>query len=199
MTRRSPYEDEAALIAGMIDERPEAWRAFHASYGTQVDRTIVSVTRRFWRLLSEVDVHDARAGFYASLLANDKRKLRCFDPARGLRFGAWIKVLAIRSTLDFIRRVRRQPPRSDLDEALDVPCSSTADPHANAVRREQGAVVADLIGELSARDRELIRLHFVEQMEPLEIADRMSVSVKTVYSKKNKIIARLKVLLDRAS
>jgi RNA polymerase sigma-70 factor (ECF subfamily) len=198
MTRLNPYEDEALLVAGMIDDEADAWRAFHAFHGALVDRTILNVTRRFWRLLAPVDAHDARAGFYASLLSNDKRKLRSFDPGRGLRFSAWIKVLAVRSTLDFVRRVRRRPPSSDLAEAMDVPCAK-GDPHASAVRKEERAVVADLIGELSERDRELVRLHFIEDMEPFEIADRMSVSVKTVYSKKNKIIARLKVLLDRAS
>jgi RNA polymerase sigma-70 factor (ECF subfamily) len=196
--RRRTYEDDARLVAGMVGEEPEAWRAFHELYGALVERTIASVMRRFWRLLSPVDAHDACAGFYASLLANDKRKLRSFDPTRGLRFAAWIKVLAIRSTLDFVRRVRRRPPSSDLDEALDVPCGKI-DPHAVAVRREEWAVVRDLIEELSPRDRELVHMHFIEDMEPFEIADKMSVSIKTVYSKKNKIIARLKVLLDRAS
>jgi RNA polymerase sigma-70 factor (ECF subfamily) len=195
---KGPFCNDALLIEAMVDDHPEAWRAFDEIYGGLVQRTIANVTRRSWRLLSTADAYDARASFYASLLANDKRKLRSFDPGRGIRFASWIKVLAIRSTLDFVRHVRRQPPSSDLAEALEVPCSRT-DPHANAVRRQQGAVVAGLLGELSARDRELVRLHYVEDMEPFEIADRMSVSVKTVYSKKNKIIARLKVLLDRAS
>src|SRR5215813_1357992 len=143
-TRLNPYDDDRILVSGLIDEDAEAWRAFHELYGALVERTIASVMRRFWRLLAPVDAHDARAGFYASLLANDKRKLRSFDPGRGLRFSAWIKVLAVRSTLDFVRRARRRPPSSDLDEALDIPCGK-ADPHAHAVRKEERAVVTDLI------------------------------------------------------
>ena len=198
MTRKRPYLNDAFLVAGMVDDDPDAWRAFHELYGGLVQRTIGGVTRRFWRVLSPTDVLDVRASFYASLLANDKRKLRSFDLNRGIRFSSWIRVLAVRSTLDFVRHARRRPPSYDLEEALDVPCSRT-DPHANAVRNQEGAVVAELLHELTARDRELVRLHFIEDMAPFEVADRMSVSVKTVYSKKNKIIARLKGLLDRAS
>jgi RNA polymerase sigma-70 factor (ECF subfamily) len=198
MTQASLFEGDARLVAGMLDDLPEAWRAFDESHGALVQRTIAQVMRRFWRLLSPADLPDARAIFYASLLANKKRKLRSFDATRGIPLSAWIKVLAVRSTLDYVRRARRQPPRSDLEEALEIPCSR-ADPHANAVRMQERAVVAELIAELSPRDRELVRMHFIEEMAPLEIADRMSVSVKTIYSKKNKIIARLKVLRDRAS
>jgi len=42
MRRRDPYEEDAALVAGMIDGEPGAWREFHERHAALIERTIAS-------------------------------------------------------------------------------------------------------------------------------------------------------------
>ena len=44
----------------------------------------------------------------------------------------------------------------------------------------------------------LVALYFGEGLEPEQIAERMHISVKTVYSKKHKIQSRLEAMLSQA-
>jgi RNA polymerase sigma-70 factor, ECF subfamily len=189
--------DDALLVSGLLANAPGAWRAFDELYGELIHRAVAGVTRRSWRVVSPTDTLDACAVFYASLLANDMRKLRTFDPHRGSPFSAWIRVVATRSTLDYVRRARRALPTSKLDDAEEMACAD--DPHADIERKQDSAVLAELLSNLTERDRQLVRLHFFEGLSPFEAADRMNVSVRTVYSKKNKIVARLQLLFRRAA
>ena len=51
------------------------------------------------------------------------------------------------------------------------------------------------MGKLSAKDQAFVRLYFGEGMAPEKIATELGISVKTVYSKKHKIGAKLEALL----
>jgi RNA polymerase sigma-70 factor (ECF subfamily) len=52
-----------------------------------------------------------------------------------------------------------------------------------------------MMGKLSSKDQMFIRLYFGEGLAPEKIAAEMGISVKTVYSKKHKIGAKLEALL----
>jgi len=52
-----------------------------------------------------------------------------------------------------------------------------------------------VLEEFTPKDRKFVKLYFGEGLAPEQIAKRMGISVKTVYSKKHKIQARLEGLL----
>ena len=70
--------------------------------------------------------------------------------------------------------------------AADGPARSTS----------QASSVAALLSEFTHKDREFVELYFGEGLDPDEVARRMGISVKTVYSKKHKIQRRLADLLS---
>ncbi len=84
------------LVAALLTDEPWAWKEFQRRFDRLIQRCITKVTRRFSSLLGPDDVRDIYASLYLSLLANDRHKLRSFDPARGNRFSSWIGLLAIR-------------------------------------------------------------------------------------------------------
>ena len=84
------FADDEMLIAGMIANTPKAWREFQSRFDRLIHRCITKVTRRFSSIVSQDDVREIYSTLYLSLLANDKRKLRTFDPERGNRFSSWI-------------------------------------------------------------------------------------------------------------
>jgi RNA polymerase sigma-70 factor (ECF subfamily) len=81
--------------------------------------------------------------------------------------------------------------RSDAHElACDLP-----DPFESAVEAERAGIAANLLASFSAKDRTFATLYFGEELDPSEIASRLNISVKTVYSKKHKIQSRLESVL----
>ena len=183
------------LVGAMITNEPWAWKEFQRRFDRLIQRCITKVTRRFSSLLGQDDVRDIYASLYLSLVANDRHKLRSFDPARGNRFSSWIGLLAINCAYDYLRTIKREPNRTTLSEADELVCS-LPDPYESAVESERAEIAAELLGQFSAKDRTFATLYFGEELDPNEIASRMNISVKTVYSKKHKIQSRLESVLS---
>jgi RNA polymerase sigma-70 factor (ECF subfamily) len=197
----SPHQsldDDDALVAAMIRNEPRAWRAFQRRFDRLIHRCITKVTRRFTSIVTQDDVRDIYATLYLSLVANDRHKLRTFDPTRGNRFSSWIGLLAINCAYDYLRAIKREPNKGTLAEADDLACDMP-DPFEHAVEAERARAAAKMLDGFSAKDRHFAALYFGEGMDPLEIASRMNISVKTVYSKKHKIQTRLESLTLKAA
>jgi RNA polymerase sigma-70 factor (ECF subfamily) len=154
------------------------------------------VTRRFASVVSQDDVREIYATLYLSLLSNDKHKLRTFDPERGNRFSSWIGLLAINAAYDYLRTLRREPQKEQLAEATEL-VAELPDPFELIAERQHAQIAARTLEDFSDKDRAFAALYFGEGMDPAEIAQRMNISVKTVYSKKHKIQSRLESVLSQ--
>jgi RNA polymerase sigma-70 factor (ECF subfamily) len=183
---------EQVLLEKMIAGCERAWREFHARYNRLIYRCIVKVLGRY---ASQDDLREVYATLLNQLLANDMHKLRMFDPERGSRFPSWITLLASHVAHDFIRGNRRDEIRAPLSEAEAMPCEHPS-PFDHVVYRERVERIASALSALPAKDREFITLYFGEELEPEQIAERMRISVKTVYTKRHKIQSRLEAMLS---
>lgn len=178
--------EDAALVRGMIAGEAGAWETFHARHTPVLCKCIERAMQPFG-CAGEDDVREVHASLVLSLLAHDKRKLRAYDPSRGARFSSFLGMLAIHAAFDHLRAIRRAPWPAPLYEAEDVP-SDEPDPFERTWRRENAAQVLESLGE---RDRAFVGLILREGLAFEEIAQRMRISVKTVYSRKHKIQLRL--------
>jgi RNA polymerase sigma-70 factor, ECF subfamily len=188
------FESDDDLIAGMLANDPAAWREFQARFDRLIMRCITKVTRRFASMLSQDDVREIYATLYVSLLANDKHKLRTFDPERGNRFSSWIGLLAINAAYDYLRSLKREPAKECITEAMELVCD-LPDPFELTSEHERASIAQKTLEDFSEKDRAFAALYFGEGMDPQDIAARMNISVKTVYSKKHKIQSRLESVL----
>jgi len=184
---------EEELRTRLVASQPTAWREFERRYDRLIDRCILKVTRRFSSVVSADDVREIGGTLRLSLLANDMHKLRSFDPDRGNRFSSWIGLLAINAAYDYLRSLRREPGKAALTEATDL-AAETPDPFEAVAQRQRATIAQRLLEQFSARDRTFAALYFGEGLDPNVIAARMKISVKTVYSKKHKIQARLEAM-----
>ncbi len=185
----SKWTDEE-LLEKMIASSPSGWREFTVRYDRLIYRCILKVTRRFSSVVSPEDSREISATLQLSLLANNMHKLRSFDPTRGNRFSSWIGLLAINCAYDYLRSLRREPGKACLSEATDLACE-LPDPFEAVSQRQRAGIAARMLEGFSDRDRTFASLYFGEGMDPVAIAEEMNISVKTVYSKKHKIQARL--------
>lgn len=189
-------DEDLLLIDAMLTGSASAWREFQSRYDWLVHRCIMKVTRRFTSIVSADDVRDIASSLYLSLLQNDMHKLRSFDPARGNRFSSWIGMLAINCAYDYLRALKREPSKEPLSDAGELVCH-LPDPFQATVEREHALMAQAVLADFSQKDQQFADLYFVERMDPQQIADRMNISVKTVYSKKHKIQSRLESALDQ--
>lgn len=187
-------QDEDALVREMLAGSRRAWHVFHARYDRLILRCITSVTTRFTLFLGEDDVAEIYAALLRSLWEGDMSRLRAFDGRRGNRLGTWVGLLAVNCAYDRLRTRRREPTRASLDECEEMD-SGTLTPHEALERKEQLAAVNELLREFPERDREFVALYFGEGLDVEQVAARMQISVKTVYSKKHKIQSRLEARL----
>jgi RNA polymerase sigma-70 factor (ECF subfamily) len=190
----TPAADDAKLVRALIADDPSAWREFNTRFSRLVLSTINRVTARFSAVVSQEDLREIYATFCMQLLANDKLKLRSFDPERGNKLSTWLGLLASHTAYDFLRSARREPRRAALSDL----CSSLPDPCESALMRERASLVSELLAHFTDKDRAFIQLYFGEGLAPEVVAERLNISVKTVYSKKHKIQARLQTLLSEA-
>jgi RNA polymerase sigma-70 factor, ECF subfamily len=189
------FESDDDLIAGMLANDPAAWREFQVRFDRLIMRCITKVTRRFASMVSQDDVREIYATLYVSLVANDKHKLRTFDPERGNRFSSWIGLLAINASYDYLRSLKREPAKECITEAMELVCD-LPDPFELTSEHERAAIAQKTLEDFSEKDRTFAALYFGEGMDPQDIAERMNISVKTVYSKKHKIQSRLESVLS---
>ena len=188
--------DDRELVARLLSDHDAAWREFDTRFSRLIYRCITRVTGRFSAVVGPEDVREIYALLYLQLLANDKHKLRSFEPGRGNRLGSWIGMLAIHSAYDYLRTLRREPRRGALAEA-EALSSEVDDPYEQYLMHERADLVEDMLSGFSDKDREFIALYYGEGLEPEQVAERMDISIKTVYSKKHKIRSRLEALLGR--
>ena len=198
VSQTSPACTEAELVEAMMAGHDHAWVEFHRRYIRLIYRCITKITGRFSAMVSQEDVREIYATLVLQLLSNDMHKLRSFDPERGSRLGTWIGMLAINATYDHLRLVRREPTRGTLSEAHCVRCDRP-DPFAEVDRKQRERALAEMLRDFSDKDRQFVTLYFDQGLDAEEVATRMQISVKTVYSKKHKIRTRLERILQEAS
>lgn len=111
----------------------------------------------------------------------------------------WIKVVAVRRTIDFVRSRRVE---ASLDEpggvgafALEAARDPGPDPEESALRAERMRVLSRVVDGLAAEDRRLLVLMFVEGRCGEDVARELSTTVGAVYTRKNRLRRRLTLLL----
>jgi RNA polymerase sigma-70 factor (ECF subfamily) len=184
---------EADLIAGLLSDRLDAWQEFNARYSRMLYGCIVRIIRRFVRSTGSEDANDVYAILCLSLL-QDKRKLQSFEPGRGTKLGSWLAMLAVHATYDYLRALKRRPTGIPIDTVLDLAANSPA-PEELCIQHQKNELVAQLMNELTEKDRQFMLLHFGQGLEPQQVAAAMGISVKTVYTKKHKLRGRLEAML----
>jgi RNA polymerase sigma-70 factor, ECF subfamily len=181
---------EAELLDRLLRSDANAWRELNQRYARLITSCIQRVVARFSKRVSVDAVEEIYATFSLKLLANDKHKLRSFEPHRGNKLGTWLGMLATHCAYDYLRSVRREPSSVCLTEAETL-TSEHHDPCESAVLSERAQLVRDLLAEFSDKDRQFVTLYYQDGLSPEHVAERLGISVKTVYSKKHKIQRKL--------
>lgn len=186
----SPAPDDEAALAGR----------FAAGEAAAFDEVVARYQHRVTRLANRLlgwgdardahDVDDAVQDVFLAALTNARR---CRGGANGM--WPWLATITVNTCRSIRRRawvrlrfVRDLLARPGLESAAAADDGLEADERLQAVR--------DAVSRLPGKDREVIVLHYLEGMRPVDIAEVLGASPNAVEVRLHRARAKLKVELE---
>lgn len=182
--------DDQALVARLLRGDAASWKEFQVRFDRLVRRQVERVCRGFARVLGSDEMEEIRAEFYLSLLDREMRKLRLFDPARGLKLSSWVALLAGNAARDFLRAHRRRP--AGVSQTGEIERVDERDLFEETANRERCGRALDLLKGFAPQDQRLLLMLHVEEASVEEIARACGGSEKTVYTRAHRIRAQVR-------
>lgn len=178
------------LMTRLLRGEDGGWREFQVRFDRLVRRQVERVCRGFARTLGSDEMEEIRADFYLSLVDREMRKLRLFDPSRGLKLSSWVALLAGNAARDFLRAHRRRP--ATLTSTGEVDRVDERDLFEDTSNRERCGRTLDALHTFSPQDQRLLLMLHVEEASVSEIARACGGSEKTVYTRAHRIRAQVR-------
>ena len=140
------------------------------------------------------EVRDVAHTVFLSLLEHDRRRLRRF--AGQCSLATWVRLIAVRTAIDHLRRERRAPSRVTEGEAEERTLRDMADDSPSAAEllenREERRILDEIRKDLTPRERLFVELYYRRELSPQEVARIMSCTMGAVYTMKNRVREKLK-------
>lgn len=184
---------DGPLLTRVLARDQLAWRELLRRFRGLMFRCIQKVAGKYDAVLSNEDINEIFGDVCFNLLRDDMRKLRAYDPTRGAKLGSWLGLLAINTAYDYLRQTSRRPLLDRLDGAPDR-AGDAPSALDEILEKERWGYLNTLLADFSARDRRFVELYYGAGLMPEQVAAAMGISVKTVYSKKNKLRTKLLAL-----
>ena len=148
------------------------------------------------------DLEDLHNTVFLKLFERGCNKLRQYRGKSGCSLASWIRMIAVRTVLDDLRKkgvdaVSWQKRRVPLESVPELKAEGV-DSDAWTEEAERKRLMQLGIQRLSARDRLFMKLHFDRGLSIAEVAETMQLSMVNAYSIKHRAIQRLRLHLTSA-
>lgn len=195
------FPDEHGLLGRCVDQGDEAaWESFVSQYSRFIWSAVQKAFNSYFFRFSQEDVEDVFNAVFLSLIENDFRKLRQFRGENSCSLSTYLTVVTVRMSIDFMRRDKSYAfvetcADDGADLLLMIPDNS---PSAFSVLEEQGRrkVFAAAVEMLPVDDRMLFALFCRKDCPAETVAGLLGMPVEAVYTRKNRIIGKLKKIIE---
>ena len=199
MTSRKRFADaeDNVLLAACIAGEPTALAAFVQRFELYVRHIVGRTVRRYTSNIDSTVLDDLCQEVFVALFEKDRRRLRLFEGRNGCPLRAWIRVIAMRTTVSRMRRWKNhsQLPSEDSDRGSMKMVDDGPDAlQLLAAEDDQNrkAQLLNLAQCLSPEDRELIELIYVHEMSVPAITEKLRIRRGALYMRKNRALTRLR-------
>ncbi len=186
-------DQEKKHLEACLKGEKSAWDTFVLQYSSLVYHTIKTMLSLYHTEPRPDIVEDLYQEFFLSLIRDNFVKLRQFRGERGCSLASWLRVIASRQTIDFLRK--RATSANAAKNATATLSSDHPDPSTSLIDQEQRRLLFQALQTLPPRDRLFIDLYFRQVLPPQEIAAILRVSPSAVYTQKSRILANLRETL----
>jgi RNA polymerase sigma-70 factor (ECF subfamily) len=188
--------NEGDLLRKCLNEGDAAsWELFVGQYSGLIWSSIKKTCRTYNYQHSDEDAEDLFHSVFLSLIEDDFKKLRQYRADNSCSLGTWLTIIASRRTIDHMRSDRSRFYDDPVCEGVDIfemMPSDCKSPEHHLEEKQKTAMLRDAVMELPDQDRLIYRLLIEKGMSAEETARFMGMEVGAVYSRKNRIIGRLK-------
>jgi RNA polymerase sigma factor (sigma-70 family) len=183
------------LLAAVLSGAPDAQDRLVAAYGPHVHGTISRYLAL--RCRGRLDLaDDLTHEVFLALFRDGARRLRGYESRNGCSFAGWLRVVAVRLTIDVLRRDRRLVSLDDdstaMTELRRTLQGGTADPELAFQGSETAGQLARAIAGLGPKDRLLVELHLLRGASLPAVATALGVSANAAYVRKSRVLDRLR-------
>ncbi|MFQ6086354.1 MAG: RNA polymerase sigma factor, partial [Candidatus Bathyarchaeia archaeon] len=153
----------------------EAWDLFVLKYSRLVHHAIYQVLSRAGSPARPEVADDLYQEVFASLLTDGRKKLRQFRGKNGCSLASWIRMIAARKALDYLRRECRSPSCFEEPEILEnMSGDCEEDPEGELIRSEERRMMRGAIAMLQPRHRLFVELYYHRGLSISEISQIMN-------------------------
>ncbi len=175
------------LLHGCVAGDKASWALFVKHYSKLIYHSIYKTLRVNAKPTGPDDINDLFQDLFASICADNCKKLRMFDPCKGVSLASWLRMIAVRMTIDHLRRQRSS---TSLEDLLTEPSRDGG--QETHIDDETLQCLRGVLEELSDKDKLLIELFYFKELPPEEIARILNISVGAIYTRRNRIIEKIR-------
>jgi RNA polymerase sigma factor (sigma-70 family) len=125
-----------------------------------------------------------------------------FKGKNGCPLRAWVRVIAMRTTVSQMRRWKHHsalPGDDNSSGSIKVVDDSTRPDrvYESQLAKQRSSFIFELVESLSSEDKVLFNLIYIDEVPVPELTERLNIQRGALYMRKNRVIARLRRQADR--
>ncbi|MBI5196388.1 MAG: sigma-70 family RNA polymerase sigma factor [Nitrospirae bacterium] len=188
-------QDSELIKKCLSGENVAAWEVFVKSYSKLIWNSIHKTFNQYSFRHSKEDTEDIYGSVFLSLIENDFKKLRQFRGENACTLRTWLTVITVRMTIDYMRRDKGRFLAESTEKNVDVFEFIPDRRYCSEKLLEEKQTSENLrksVELLPLQDRMIYDLLYNREVSPEEAAKILGLSAADIYSRKHRIIEKIK-------
>ena len=193
-----PEVPETELLARCLDGDKQAWESFVLKYSRLVRHSLFHTLRHKNPPIESDTIDDLHQDVFSCLVEDNFKKIRQFKGKNGCSLASWIRVIAVRKALDYLRKERATVSTRNDPNALENPIGDPYEKRSSEdefLRAEEIEIMGDVIRRLHPRHRFFIELYYRQGSPIEEISEIMKLDPNAVYQLQHRVKERIREIL----
>jgi RNA polymerase sigma factor (sigma-70 family) len=184
------------ILKGCISGEKKAREEFVIRFSNPVYQCIQFTLKAKNISFSQQDLEDLHNTVFLNFFDKRCKKLRQYRGKNGCSVFSWIRLITVRTAIDYIRKagrdvIVRASEEFNFDNLPDL-VHDGFEPLARMEKAEQKEQLMEGLEALMPRDRLFLQLHCLHGVSIQKVADMLQISENNAYSLKHRAIDRLK-------
>lgn len=200
----SKNTNDRALIRGCVRKDKKSWDLFVEQFSDLIYDSILRTFRQFGHHADLDLCDDIHNDVFVRLMENHCQALKLFEGRNGCQLPHYLRTIAVRKTIDFLRRLK---PMASLDQEVGELCDGgislelkeavSVAPEMEELEHQDAQLIAkELLSDLTPKERQLCEMFFYEGKDSVTVSKRLGMSVDYFYVAKQRVLSKLKKIAE---